>query len=202
MNDKRRILAINGSYRTGGITDQAIASLTTDLQALDVEVEEIRLRDYPIEFCTNCRECMQQPGDAPGRCIHDDGMAALVAKIEAADGYVLAAPTNLSTVTALYKRFSERLAIYAYWPWERPGPTLRKAKATRKPTVILWSCAAPAIMGRIAFSTGKSLKTTADAIGGDVVGTVLTGLVPRDPKPVLPERAKSKARALASKLAA
>lgn len=202
MSGTKRILAINGSYRAGGITDQAIASLTEDLQAVNVEVEEIRLRDCPIEFCVNCRECMQQPGGAPGRCIHDDDMAGLVAKIEAADGYVLAAPTNQSTVTALYKRFSERLAVYAYWPWDNPAPIYRKSKAPKKPTVILWSCAAPAIMARFAFSTGKSLKSTADAIGGDVVGTVLTGLVPRDPKPVLPERTKRKARALAPKLAA
>jgi multimeric flavodoxin WrbA len=202
MNAKRRILAINGSYRSGGITDQAIASLTEDLRAFNVEVEEVRLRDHPIEFCVNCRECMQQPGDAPGRCIHDDGMAGLVAKIETADGYVLAAPTNQSTVTALYKRFSERLAVYAYWPWDNPAPTFRKAGAQKKPTVIMWSCAAPQIMARFGFSTGKSLKDTARTIGGEVVGSVVTGLVPRDPKPALPERTRRKARALAPKLVA
>lgn len=202
MNAKRRILAINGSYRDGGITDQAVASLSEALRSGNVEVEEIRLRDYPIEFCLNCRECMQQPGEAPGHCVHDDGMADLVAKIEAADGYILAAPTNQSTVTALFKRFSERLAVYAYWPWDDPAPTYRKAEARKKPTVIMWSCAAPGIMGRFAFSTGKNLRAAASAIGGYVVGSVVTGLVPRDPKPVLPERTRRKARALAPKLAA
>lgn len=202
MNAQRRILAINGSYRDRGITDQAVASLMTDLTARNVEVEEIRLREFPIEFCLNCRECMQQAGEAPGHCVHDDGMTGLVEKIEAADGYVLAAPTNQSTVTALYKRFAERLAVYAYWPWDDPAPTYRKAKARTKPTVILWSCAAPQIMGRFAFSTGRILKASARAIGGDVVGSVVTGLVPRDPKPALPERTRRKARALAPKLAA
>ena len=65
MNARKRVLAINGSYRAGGITDQAVDSLIDDLQGLDVEVEHIKLRDFPIRFCMNCRECMQQPGDAP-----------------------------------------------------------------------------------------------------------------------------------------
>ena len=80
MNGKR-ILAINGSYRRDGITDQAVDHLLAEAGKLGAEVEHIHLRDYPIEFCRNCRECMQQPGDAPGQCVLRDGMAELVRKI-------------------------------------------------------------------------------------------------------------------------
>jgi len=202
MTGKKRILAINGSYREGGITDQAVATVLEDLETLGADVEHIRLRDYPIEFCLNCRECMQQPGDAPGRCVQDDGMAALLQKIEGADGYVFAAPTNFSSVTALFKRFLERLAGYGYWPWDKPAPVYRKAKLPKKPAVIISSCAAPALMGRLSYDTNRSLKSAAITVGGKVVGSIVTGLVSRNPEPGLPERTRRRAKSLAPRLVA
>ena len=60
-----RILAINGSYRDDGITDQTVEALAQAVEAGGAEVEIILLRDYPIGFCLNCRACTQQPGAAP-----------------------------------------------------------------------------------------------------------------------------------------
>jgi multimeric flavodoxin WrbA len=77
-----KILAINGSYRNNGITDQVVETMVKTLQEAGAEVEIILLRKYPIEFCLNCRECTQQPGDAPGECVLDDGMRELIDKIE------------------------------------------------------------------------------------------------------------------------
>ncbi len=61
-----RILAINGSYRDDGITDQVVETMAEALRTSGVELEIILLRDYPIEFCLNCRGCTQQPGNVPG----------------------------------------------------------------------------------------------------------------------------------------
>ena len=202
MNGKRRVLAINGSYRDGGITDQTVASVIENLEALGMEVEEVRLRHFSIGFCRNCRHCMQQPGDAPGRCVLNDGMAELVQKIEAADAYILAAPTNFSSVTALFKRFAERLAVYGYWPWGKAAPVFRKAKKTRKPALIISSCAAPGLMGRLTYNTNKSLKIAADTIGARVAGSIVTGLIAQKQKPDLPRRTQSRAKRLALRLAA
>ena len=202
MNEKRRVLAINGSYRDGGMTDQVVENIIEDLQALDADVEHIRLRDFPIEFCRNCRECMQQPGDEPGRCILNDGMGEIVKKIEAADAYILAAPTNFSAVTALFKRFAERLSPYGYWPWGKPTPVFRKSKLTKKPAIIISSCAAPGLLGRLTYGTNQSLRVAAKTIGGKVVGSVVTGLVAQQRQPRLRRRTARKAHALAKKLAA
>lgn len=202
MNAKRKVLAINGSYRDGGVTDQAIEKVIENLEALDVDVEHIRLREHPIEFCRNCRECMQQPGDAPGKCVLDDRMAELVQKIEAADAYILAAPTNFSSVTALFKRFAERLAVFGYWPWGKAAPVFRKANLAKKPALIISSCAAPGLMGRLTYSTNKSLKIAAETIGARVVGSIVTGLVSRQPEPDLPARTRRRLRTLAPRLAA
>ncbi len=163
-------------------------------------VEHVKLRDYPIEFCRNCRQCMQQPGDAPGCCVHDDGMAALIDKIEAADGYVLAAPTNFSSVTALFKRFSERLAVYGYWPWGKPAPVFRKAKARKKPAVIISSCAAPGWMGRLTYGTNRNIRIAAKTMGAKVVGSIVTGLISKESKAGLAKRARRRASRLAPRL--
>jgi multimeric flavodoxin WrbA len=179
-----------------------VDSLIDDLRGLDVEVEHIKLRDHPIRFCMNCRECMQQPGVTPGTCVHNDGMAELIEKIEAADGYILAAPTNFYAVTAIFKRFAERLAVYGYWPWGKAAPVFRRARLPQKPALIVSSCAAPAWMGRLSYSTNKSMKVAAETIGAKVVGSMVTGLIAKKPKPELPKRTRRRAKALAPRLVA
>ena len=132
MTSVHNVLAINGSYRDDGITDQAVEAALAAAAEAGAEVEHVRLREFPIEFCLNCRACTQEPGDAPGKCVHDDRMHDLVQKIEKADAYVLAAPTNFGSATAIFKRFMERLTVYAYWPWGALGPVYRKAKGPQK----------------------------------------------------------------------
>src|SRR4051812_45339123 len=123
-----KVLVINGSYRDDGITDQSVEALTQALELDAAEVEIILLREYPIEFCLNCRACTQQPGVAPGECVICDSMPELIDKIEKADCYILAVPTNFGSVTAIFKRFMERLAVYAFWSWDMNGPHFRKAQ--------------------------------------------------------------------------
>lgn len=195
-----RLLAINGSYRDDGITDQAVEAAVLTAQSRGAEVETVLLRDYPIEFCLNCRECTQQPGEAPGLCVQQDAMHDLVNRIELADAYILAAPTNFGSVTAVFKRFMERLVVYAYWPWDMNTPRPRKANSPRKKALLISSCAAPAILGRWIYGSSKQLRKTANVIGADTVGIVFTGLVSKQPHPNLPEKARAKARSLAAKL--
>lgn len=202
VNEKRKILAINGSYRDGGVMDQAVSDILDDLRSVGTDVEHIKLRDYPIEFCLNCRVCMQQPGDAPGHCVHNDGMADLVTKIEDADGYILAAPTNFSSVTALFKRFSERLAVYGYWPWGKPAPAFRRAKMRKKPAIIISSCAAPGLLGRLTYGTNRNLRVAARTMGGKVVGSMVMGMMSQEREPDLPNRARRRIKALAPRLLA
>ena len=142
-----RILVINGSYRDGGFTDR-MTNMTVDiLKASGAEVGTVLLRDYPIKFCLNCRECTQSPGESPGLCIQNDGMQSLVDRIEQSTGFILAAPTNLGSVTAIFKRFMVRLVVYAYWPWSANYPIFRKEGGSRKKALIIPSCAAPGFLG-------------------------------------------------------
>ena len=194
------ILAINGSYREDGFTDQTVEAFAQALVVAGAELDIIFLREYPIEFCLNCRVCTQQPGAAPGECVHHDGMRELINKIEQADCYILASPTNMGSVTAIFKRFMERLVVYAYWPWDMNGPQYRKARAPKKKALLVSSCAAPGIFGRWFFGTNKQLKMTAKMIGAEIVGTLFTGMIAKEQHPKLPENMRSKIKALAEKL--
>jgi len=200
MSEATRVLSVNGSYRDDGTTDQAIAAAARALRDSGAEVETIELRDYPIEFCLNCRACTQEPGEAPGHCVHNDGMRELVAKIERADAYILAAPTNFDSVTAVFKRFMERLVVYAYWPWGAPAPKFRKANMPKKKALLVSSAAAPGLMGRLMFQSAKQLKMTAKVIGANPVGTLFTGLIAGEPDAQYPERMQQKAQLLVRKL--
>jgi NAD(P)H-dependent FMN reductase len=181
-----RLLAINGSYRTGGVIDQAVEVVVSVAAEADIDTEIVLLRDYPIEFCRNCRQCTQTPGDQPGQCQHQDGMRDLIAKIEAADALVFASPTNFSSVTAVFKRFMERLAVYGYWPWGMPAPELRRKTPTKK-AILIASSAAPGILGRWAFSTLGQLRMTAKLVGARTVASIFIGKMSLTADPGLPE---------------
>lgn len=195
-----RILAINGSYRDDGMTDQAVEAAAAAARERGASVEIILLRDYPIEFCLNCRECTQHPGKQPAQCVQHDGMHALVEKIEAADALILASPTNFYSVTALFKRFMERLLVYTYWPWEMPAPKFRKSGDINKKALLIASSAAPAFIARLAYNTEKQLKRTARTLGAKPVGTLFTGLASEEPHPILPESSRRKAQKLVERL--
>lgn len=195
-----RILAVNGAYRDGGITDQTVAAMAGTLQSAGAEVDIVLLRDSPIGFCRNCRECTQQPGEAPGRCVQQDDMQALIENIEQADGYILASPTNAGSVTALFKRFMERLIVYTYWPWEADAPVYRKQHAPGKSAVLVSSCAAPGMLGRWLYATRGQLKATARTIGAAPVGILFTGSIAKAPRPVLPQQVHRRVGALADRL--
>ena len=182
----KNILAINGSYRQDGITDQAVEAAAAALRDAGASVSIVNLRDYPIEFCANCRQCTQQPGSAPGECVIDDGMHELIGMIEAADGYILAAPTNFSSVTAIFKRFMERLMPYSYWPWSKPWPVPRKSAKPYKKALLISSSAAPSWFGRWLFGSQRQLAKTAGIIGARPVGKLFTGLASKHADQQLP----------------
>ena len=153
----KKIVAITGSYRRGGMIDQAVAEAAGGAREAGAEVNVISLLDKHIEFCTNCRACTQTPGEKRGACVHADDMGAILDAIEAADGLIVGAPVNFYNVNALTRRFMERLVVYGYWPWTQGGPKFRLGE-TRKAAVIT-SCAAPAFIGRdLFFGRGKGAE--------------------------------------------
>ncbi len=170
------ILIINGSYRPNGAGEQIAKCAKDSLIELGHSVEIIDLKEQNIEYCLNCRSCTQSEGKNLGTCVIEDGMRTIIEKIESAKGFVFISPTNFYSVTALYKKFMERLVVYGYWPWGQYAPKYRKDILDKK-AVVISSCAAPGFMGKYLYGTNRLLKVTARTVGAKVLKSSMIGLV-------------------------
>ena len=197
----KKVVAIIGTYRKGHITDTAVAAVLDAAQEAGAEVEKIYLIDKHIEFCTNCRTCTQQPDTGKrGKCPVEDEMPAILDQIDSADALVLASPVNFFTVTAVAKRFIERLVCYAYWPWNSAMPKGRIKKPDKK-AVIITSAACPAFLARILIrNSPKLLKAAATCLGAKTVATLYFGKIAMTTDDKLPEKALNKCRRAGQKL--
>ena len=174
----KKIVGIIGSYRKGGITDQTIGIILDAARQKGAQTKKIYLTDKQIEFCTNCRICMEDgPEKKRGRCTFNDGMEELLVEIDSADGLVFGSPVNFGTVTAIMKRFVERLAVYGYWPWDKPAPELRIKESTKK-AVLVTSSACPAFIGRFLKNSALNvMKKAAGAAGAKEIKMLYFGMV-------------------------
>jgi putative NADPH-quinone reductase len=195
----KKIIAIVGSYRKGGIVDSAIDAILRTAAEKGAEVEKIYLTDQHIEFCTNCRTCTQAQGAQRGTCIQKDDMDALLAKIEKADALVLGSPTNFFNVTAVTRRFIERLVCYAFWPWGQKGPAMR-SREKRKKAVLVTSSAMPAPLARFFAGSLRILKIAAETLGAKPIGTLSVGMAALTETQELSPAIVEKARKLGHRL--
>ena len=199
MSDRKRILAIVGSYRKGHTIDTAVDEILAAAREAGAEVEKVHLIDKEIKFCTNCRSCTQEEGIGRGDCVIEDDMVRILDAIERADAFVLASPKNFGSVTAVMKRFIERLVCLAYWPWGTSVPKLRK-KRKSKDAVIVASSAAPALLARISSDIIKQLKSICGLLGARTVGVLFIGMACVEKQQEIGEGARKKARKLGARL--
>jgi len=196
-----KITAIVGTYRKGHVIDKAVDEILSAAAAEGAETRKIYLADTHIEFCTNCRVCTQNPAGMRGSCPLADEMAAVMDQIDASDGIILASPMNFWTVTAITKRFIERLICYAYWPWGTAAPKARR-QARQKRAVLVASSAAPSFLARLSTSMVKVLRQVCEVIGAKAIGVLFIGLAARQENQELGNGARRKAALLGRKLAA
>jgi len=199
MNSSNKVTAIVGSYRKGGIIDTAVDAILASAREEGAEVRKIYLKDANIRFCTNCRTCTQEPGDERGQCVIADGMNGILDEIEGSTGIVLGSPMNFGTVTAVMKRFFERLVCFAYWPWETNAPKIRNKSKPRR-AVIVASSMAPAWMARPTTQMVGLMKKAAALMGAKTVGVLYVGLAARQQNQRISRKTIEKAQMLGKKL--
>jgi NAD(P)H-dependent FMN reductase len=195
-----RVTAIMGSYRRGGVIDTAIDEILAAAKEAGADVGKISLIDQRIEFCNNCRTCTQVAGATRGECVIEDGMRSILDELDRSDAIVLGSPMNFGTVTALMKRFVERLVCFGYWPWGVGAPKVRNARKEKR-AVVVASSAAPAIVARLRTPMVKLLREAAGLLGARTIGVLFIGLAAGEQRHQLGERARKKARHLGQELA-
>ncbi|MBW7864309.1 MAG: flavodoxin family protein [Candidatus Hydrogenedens sp.] len=195
-----KITAIVGTYRKGGVIDTAVGEILSAAREHGAETETIYLIDTHVEFCRNCRSCTQSSGDSPGVCPLNDEMPRILDALDKSDAFILASPMNFSTVTAVTKRFIERLVCFADWPWGRPAPRTRKP-VREKRAVLVASSAAPAVLSRLATGMVKLMKSAAALLGAKSPDLLFIGMCAMGEHHTLSPRVIRRARRLGRKLA-
>ena len=195
-----KVVAVVGTYRKGRTIETAVDEALRGAQDAGADVEKILLLDKHIEFCTNCRACTQIAGAERGRCVLEDDMGKVLDTLDSADAYIFASPINFYTVTALMKRFIERLVCYGFWPWGTyPKDRIKKG---RKKALLITSSACPAFLGRIAFRQPFSiLKAGAQCLGAGSFYKLYFGTAAMHPEDTLSDSHKRRAYAAGQKLA-
>jgi len=195
-----RVVAVVGSYRRGGATDCAVEAILEGARAKGAVTQTFRLKEQHLEFCRNCRACTQLPGEQRCKCGQEDDLEPILAAIERADALVLASPVNYYNVTAIFRRFLERLLGYVYWPWGQNGPTLRSKLQPRK-AVLVATAGMPGFLIPFATGASRALRLAARMLGAKPVGRLWIGLTAGEPQPELSVRTLERARQMGMKLA-
>ncbi len=191
----KKIIAIVGTYRKGHTIDTAVDELLNAAQAGGARTEKIYLLDKHIEFCTNCRKCTQNKITGPrDMCIHNDDMTQILDKIDAADCIVLASPINWFNVTAITKRFIERLICYAFWPWDKNSWPKNRIKNLTKKAVLITASGCPEFIGRPLFrGTFSVMKAAANCVGAKIAKKIYIGGAGVSQNQQLPEKYRKQA---------
>jgi multimeric flavodoxin WrbA len=199
MAENPQAVAISGSYRKGGTVDSVVSEILEGLRAQAVDCQTVYLRDCHIEFCTNCRNCLQVPGTARGNCLFRDDMNRILDLVEAADYLILGAPTNAGNANALTRKFIERCVCFTYWPWGSRAPVARNQAKTKK-SILVSASGAPLLIGKYFNGTLKALNQISELLGARPVGDVWVGGV-INKEIQIPARVKAKCARLAHKMA-
>ena len=104
MNNKLKVLMINGSPRVGGNTSVALREMEDVFRAQGVETEIVQIGAEPVRGCASCGYCYEHD-----RCVFDDVVNTLAPKFEAADGLVVASPVYFASANATLVACLDRL---------------------------------------------------------------------------------------------
>lgn len=122
-----RVLAIAGSPRRGGNSDDLLAACAEAARAAGANVDLLVVSEAGIGPCTGCNRCF---GD--GRCVVRDGMQDVYPRIDAADAIVVSTPVFFATVPAVLKALYDRCQPY----WARRY-VLKQPVVRRRPAGLL-----------------------------------------------------------------
>ena len=99
-----RVLLINGSPNEFGCTYTALSEVKKSLEKNGVAAEIYYLGKLAIHGCTGCDVCSKLD-----RCVYDDAVNAVAARLDEFDGIVVGSPVHYSGPSAQVCAFMDRL---------------------------------------------------------------------------------------------
>ena len=99
-----KVLILNGSPREGGNTDTAVREMVTVFDAEGIETEVVRVGREPVQGCIGCGACFRAK-----KCVFDDPVNDLAAKLMEADGMVVASPVYYASANGALIALLDRL---------------------------------------------------------------------------------------------
>lgn len=115
MEAKPKLLAICGSERAGGNTDEALTYVEKIVDELGVDFSVINLRDCSIAPCGACGDCNFRTSP----CERDDDTRHILAAMIDADAIIYAVPVHAFGMAHLMQIFLERIGV-GYLRFDRP----------------------------------------------------------------------------------
>ena len=99
-----KVLILNGSPRANGNTAAAVSQLVDTFEAEGVETEVFRVGDKALRGCIACGRCAEI-----GRCVFNDVVNEIAAKLETADGLIAASPVYYASANSTLIACLDRL---------------------------------------------------------------------------------------------
>lgn len=119
-----KIIAFNGSARKQGNTQMMLDIVFEALNKAGVDTEVIQLRGTHLQGCSACMQCFE---NRDKRCVlKGDDLNEWIARVDQADGLILASPTYFGNVSAEMKALIDRLGLVSF---ANPGLLRYKAGA-------------------------------------------------------------------------
>ncbi len=104
-----KVVAVNGSARKGGNTEQLIRMVFQELETKGIQTELIHVGGKLLRGCTACRKCWEAKNE---QCsIKNDAINEYVQKLKEADGVILASPSYFANVSSELKAFIDRVGM-------------------------------------------------------------------------------------------
>lgn len=129
---KKRIVAIQGSYKKNGITTTMLKEAVRKAEEMGHEVTYINLFEKNIEYCRGCRKCYET-----GDCVYkNDDMQEIASYIRQADVIILAVPTYWANTPAIVKNLFDRMSGSSMIETK----TFPKPRLTGKRFIFLTAC--------------------------------------------------------------
>ncbi len=152
--------------------------LSEYFNSLKIKNYQLKVAQKRIVKCTKCRCCTQKNGIDPEKCFIADEMNEVIDQIEEADAYVILADRNsLFSENKVYKKFSERLVSYYYWPYGKVKAVPRKVSLDKTSILINYNTT-KLFMNHSFITSITYMKKTSSSIGAEVLDWEL--ITPKD----------------------